>query len=137
LTKPRQPISRRPTPPKPRSPSPEPIRKSPSPPPVVKPVPVIKQKPEITNVPKETIIPAKPLKNDPKLPSTYLEELEQNGTVVPAPNFDPEADAEKLCNAMKGMGTDEAVIIQIMGNRSNEQRLKIKDCYKAMFGKVG
>ena len=56
---------------------------------------------------------------------------------MPAPNFDPEADAEKLCNAMKGMGTDEAVIIQIMGNRSNEQRLKIKDCYKAMFGKVG
>lgn len=37
---------------------------------------------------------------------------------------------------MKGMGTNEKVITEIMGNRSNEQRLKFKDMFKAMFGKV-
>ena len=54
---------------------------------------------------------------------------------MPAPNFNADDDAEKLHNAMKGMGTNEKVLIEIVGNRSNEQRLKYKDMFKAMFGK--
>lgn len=56
--------------------------------------------------------------------------------MVDAPNFNSERDAEALRNAVKGLGTKESVIINIMGNRSNSQRLKIKDAYKLMFGKV-
>jgi hypothetical protein len=33
-------------------------------------------------------------------------------------------------------GTKEDLIISIMGNRSNDQRVQIKDMYKTMFGKV-
>ena len=53
-----------------------------------------------------------------------------------APNFNAENDADALNKAIKGFGTNEATLIDIMGNRSNAQRIKIKDMYKAMFGKV-
>jgi hypothetical protein len=66
----------------------------------------------------------------------YIYILKQQGTLVDSPNFNAEKDSEKLKKAVKGLGTNEKVIIEIMGNRSNAQRLKIKDVYKAMFGKV-
>ena len=46
-----------------------------------------------------------------------------------------EKDAEALRKAMKGFGTDEAAIIKIIANRTNEQRQKITIAYKASFGK--
>ena len=46
-----------------------------------------------------------------------------------------EADAEALRKAMKGFGTDEDALIKIVANRSNSQRLQIKDKYKQMFGR--
>ena len=33
-------------------------------------------------------------------------------------------------------GTDEKVLIEIMGNRSNPQRLQVVQSYKTMFGRV-
>ncbi|XP_065887188.1 annexin A4-like [Dysidea avara] len=56
-------------------------------------------------------------------------------TVVPAGNFDAEADANVLRKAMKGLGTDEAAIINVLSHRSNQQRQVIKQRFKLMFGK--
>lgn len=43
-------------------------------------------------------------------------------TVLPAQNFDPVKDAHDLRKAMKGFGTDEDALINIICRRSNEQR---------------
>lgn len=48
--------------------------------------------------------------------------LQGNPTVQPAQNFDPVADAQALRKAMKGFGTDEDALINIICRRSNEQR---------------
>ena len=46
-----------------------------------------------------------------------------------------EADAQALRNAMKGFGTDEAALIKIVANRTNQQRMAIKEAYKTAFGR--
>ena len=45
-------------------------------------------------------------------------------------------DCRSLQKAMKSLGTDEDMLIYILGNRSNAQRVHICDKYKQMFGKV-
>ncbi|CAJ0940248.1 unnamed protein product [Ranitomeya imitator] len=57
------------------------------------------------------------------------------GTIRAASNFDALADAEKLRKAMKGFGTDEQAIIDVVSNRSNDQRQKIKAAFKTAYGK--
>ncbi|XP_034291150.1 annexin A7 isoform X3 [Pantherophis guttatus] len=57
------------------------------------------------------------------------------GTIQPAPNFDAGRDAEILRKAMKGFGTDEQAIIDVVANRSNNQRQQIKSAFKTMYGK--
>ncbi|KAA0200666.1 hypothetical protein HAZT_HAZT002194 [Hyalella azteca] len=51
-------------------------------------------------------------------------------------NFDPSTDAAMLRKAMKGFGTDEASIINILANRTSDQRQKIILSFKQAYGKV-
>ncbi|XP_075866286.1 annexin A7-like [Microcebus murinus] len=57
------------------------------------------------------------------------------GTIRAAANFDAMRDAEILRKAMKGFGTDEQAIEDVVANRSNDQRQKIKTAFKTMYGK--
>ncbi|XP_034457744.1 annexin A4 isoform X2 [Hippoglossus hippoglossus] len=57
------------------------------------------------------------------------------GTVTEAPGFDPEADAQRLRGAMKGTGTDEAAVIDVLAHRTVAQRQRIKEAFKQAVGK--
>ncbi|XP_057648168.1 annexin A13 [Chionomys nivalis] len=49
--------------------------------------------------------------------------------------FDADRDAKNLYKACKGMGTDEAAIIEVLSIRTSEQRQQIKQKYKTKYGK--
>lgn len=53
----------------------------------------------------------------------------------PLANFDANSDAQVLRKAMKGFGTDEDALINVICRRSNEQRQLISRAYKTNFGK--
>ncbi|XP_060843407.1 annexin B9-like isoform X3 [Rhopalosiphum padi] len=65
----------------------------------------------------------------------YPPNNQSNPTVRPANPFDPRRDAEILRKAMKGFGTDEKSIIQVLAHRVNSQRQEIAIQFKTMFGK--
>ena len=62
--------------------------------------------------------------------------LQQQGTVQAYAKFNAEQDAEVLKSAMKGLGTDEETLINVLCYRSNTQRQELVSMYKTMFGKV-
>ncbi|XP_070545040.1 annexin A13-like isoform X1 [Ptychodera flava] len=56
------------------------------------------------------------------------------GTIHAKEHFDAEADSERLYNAIKGLGTDEKTLIDVLTSTSNEQRQAIIHKYKSMYG---
>ncbi|XP_022317069.2 annexin A7-like isoform X2 [Crassostrea virginica] len=62
-------------------------------------------------------------------------EVQEEPTLRPAKNFSAENDANILRKAMKGFGTDEKAIIDVLAYRSCSQRQQIKSMFKTMFGK--
>ncbi|VDL94924.1 unnamed protein product [Schistocephalus solidus] len=66
----------------------------------------------------------------------HSEIIMSSGAVVqPAPNADPQQDAAVLEKAMKGLGTDEQAIIDLLSKRSVHQRQQIAVTYKSIYGK--
>uniref|UniRef100_A0A8C3S3E5 Annexin n=1 Tax=Chelydra serpentina TaxID=8475 RepID=A0A8C3S3E5_CHESE len=61
--------------------------------------------------------------------------VELRGTVCPAADFNADGDAKVLRKAMKGLGTDEGAIIDVVTQRSNAQRQEILRTYKSHFGR--
>ncbi|XP_060096283.1 annexin A6 isoform X2 [Heteronotia binoei] len=61
--------------------------------------------------------------------------VELKGTIHPAGDFNADGDAKVLRKAMKGFGTDEDAIIDVVTRRSNTQRQEIITAYKSHFGR--
>lgn len=61
--------------------------------------------------------------------------IEETPTLSEFKNFKPSEDADRLRKAMKGLGTDEKTIIDVLGHRINEQRQKVLGTYKTNLGR--
>lgn len=57
--------------------------------------------------------------------------------MVPAANFNAADDGAALRGAMKGFGTDEQAIIDILTTRSNAQRQEMSRYFTTEYGRVG
>uniref|UniRef100_A0A8C1FD98 Annexin n=1 Tax=Cyprinus carpio carpio TaxID=630221 RepID=A0A8C1FD98_CYPCA len=68
--------------------------------------------------------------------TSSMTKVQLRGTVRPYQNFDPASDAKALRKAMKGFGTDEDTIIDIVTQRSNAQRQEIRRIFKSLLGRV-
>ncbi|XP_053450551.1 annexin A10-like isoform X2 [Nycticebus coucang] len=56
------------------------------------------------------------------------------GTIFPAPNFNPIMDAQMLGSALQGFDCDNDMLIGILTQRCNAQRLLIAEAYQGMYG---
>uniref|UniRef100_A0A4W3HHS4 Annexin n=1 Tax=Callorhinchus milii TaxID=7868 RepID=A0A4W3HHS4_CALMI len=62
-------------------------------------------------------------------------QVQMKGTVRDAVGFQPEVDVKALRKAMKGFGTDEDTIIDIVTRRSNAQRQQLRQQFKSQLGR--
>jgi hypothetical protein len=65
-----------------------------------------------------------------------IEVNQSNKVRINSPCFFSYSDCDHLRKAIKGSEIDENIIIDILGNRTADQRLKIRDKYKTMSGRV-
>ncbi|ELW63932.1 Annexin A3 [Tupaia chinensis] len=63
-----------------------------------------------------------------------LGKVGNRGTVRDYPGFSPSIDAEAIHKAIKGIGTDEHMLISILAERSSIQRRLIAEAYEAAYG---
>jgi len=56
-------------------------------------------------------------------------------TITPTDGFDPATDSATLNGAMRGFGTDEESIINVLGNRTGIERMKIYGEYQREYQK--
>ena len=61
--------------------------------------------------------------------------VEEKPTLVEFSGFNAGADCDKLRKAMKGLGTDEKAIVEVLGYRTNKQRQEILKTYKTSLGR--
>ncbi|XP_072573776.1 annexin A6 [Paramormyrops kingsleyae] len=64
-----------------------------------------------------------------------MTKVQLRGTIYASSGFNPGSDAKALRKAMKGFGTDEDTIIDIITHRSNAQRQEIRKVFKSSFGR--
>ncbi|CAH6787322.1 Anxa10 [Phodopus roborovskii] len=57
------------------------------------------------------------------------------GTIFPAPNFNPVMDAQMLGGALQGFDCNKDMLIDILTKRSNAQRQMIAGAYQSMYGR--
>jgi len=60
--------------------------------------------------------------------------IDYSPTVVPWKDFDPETDSKTLYSAMKGLGTNEKNIINIVANRSSAQLMAVEKKFNTLYG---
>jgi len=63
------------------------------------------------------------------------EKKDSEPTVVPSQDFDAETDSKVLYSAMKGLGTNEKKIIDIVANRSSAQLMNVEKSFETLYGK--
>ncbi|CAF0853823.1 unnamed protein product [Brachionus calyciflorus] len=61
--------------------------------------------------------------------------ISQNPSLRPFQPFNPSDDAHKLYKAMKGFGTDETTLIDVLCRRTWQQRQEIAHAFKTGYGK--
>ncbi|KAM9236432.1 annexin A10 [Leptosomus discolor] len=65
----------------------------------------------------------------------YCGDYQIQGTIFPAPNFNPIMDAQLLGGALQGISCEKDVLIDILTQRCNSQRLMIAEAYRDMYGR--
>ncbi|XP_051523866.1 annexin A11-like [Myxocyprinus asiaticus] len=71
----------------------------------------------------------------PTQPAVPAAKMGYRGSMKDFPGADPLRDVEVLRKAMKGFGTDENAIIELLGSRTNKQRVPMVAAYKTTYGK--
>ncbi|XP_047405600.1 annexin A10 [Sciurus carolinensis] len=70
-----------------------------------------------------------------KRPESPPLQLFVQGTIFPAPNFNPIMDAQMLGGALQGFDCDKDMLIDILTQRCSAQRQMIAEAYQSMYGR--